>query len=327
MGIFIALVTILFGCNRGFSNQSFPPQTVEVMPLMNEIHYEKITIPCSVFDSGAIKISFPVGGTIKFLEQEGVVKSGTTLVELINDDLIALKESVKKELNFNKTVLDRFTLLLEMGGVSKTEFEKQGTIVKTLEGKLAQLDKSLSDTIFKAPEDGILGPWQVRVGEVISPNQEIGLLKIKGTAYIDCKLPADYAFILSTNPFKSHYENSELELVTAKPSINHESDTIFLRFKSDLDLGNNQTVPVTFIIERQDIKGYFVPIEAVKFDFDGPKIFVVKEADKNFQAKSHPVIVEEIFGDKVKINADLEEGTLIISKGISKIFSGVNIIF
>lgn len=323
----LTLVILILGCQKGKVIPSFPPQQVDVISLKKEVYVEKFEIPCTVFDSGTVKISFPIGGVVKFTEAQGPVESGKLLIELRNDDLIQSKEAVEKELNFNKKVLERFQNLSKLGGVSKTELERQESLVKTLEGRLSEITRAISDTQFIAPTSGVVGPWQVKEGEAVNPNQIVGVLKTQGEIFIDCKLTSSYAGTLAQNPFSAELEGYNLQLVTAKPSVDLESDTISLRFRAFKEYVNNQILSVKFSIYRRDLEGYFVPVEAVKYDFDGKRVFVVTEKDGKFFAKSEIVKVEGIYGDRLKIDSNLQEGTLIVSKGISKVFDGSAITF
>lgn len=322
--IALVLTSVFLGCERGDGFGGFPPQQVIVKPLKKSPVVRSFSVTCKVFQGSVFRISFPVSGVISSLNQNTEVKKGEILAELESSDILSQIESVKKDLELQRSILERYKNLKEIGGVSAIEFQSQETLVQTLSERLVELDKFLRDRRIQAPAEGSLGPWLKKIGESVQPTEPIGSFRSEGKTYIDCSLPSGYRKIFNQD-FRALLDSSELKFVST--SVDTDNNDMFtVRLTGEIDIPDGSLVEIRFQI-REDIEGFVIPIEAIKFDFGGSKIFVVSERDGRFFATQRVVNITEILGDSVIIDAPLEEGVLVVTAGVPKLFEGASIEF
>jgi len=300
-------------------------QTVECSTLEKKSPEYKFSINCRSFVPFSLTISLPVGGVVSYVTNNKQVKKGELIVRLKTEDLESLLEQTKQLLSLERDKLQRLEKLKQVNGVSVVDYLAQKTIVKNLELKLEELEKQLNDRSFLAPEDGILGPILVKTGESIKPFQVIGTFQGLSQNFIDCKLLSKYYELAKAGNFQAFLDEEALAVQSISTNI-EDSDTFLLRLRAARSLLSNESFTVQFQFQEQS-KELVVPLEAIKFDLSGFRIFKVTENDQAKQiARAVYVKVNKLLGESAVISGDgLEEGTLYVTKGAQKLFDGVEL--
>lgn len=319
------LASVIFiGCQGKGNFGGFPPQKVVVQPLSKRPVIKTFSTTCEVFKGSVFKISFPVSGVISYLNPNNKIKKGETLAELRLEDIVGQLESTKRELELQKSILDRYKKLREVGGVSEIELQTQDKLVFSLNEKLVELDKTLQDRRIPAPADGLLGPWQKKIGETVTPAEQIGSFKSEGETFFDCFFPSGYMSIFESK-FKAFLGDTELRLVSKGVDTN-KNDMFSVRLAGALDMQDGSLIQIRFTAFSNE-RRFIVPIEAIKFDFGGSKVFLISEKDGKFFATQKVITINEILNDAVVIDGSLEEGMLVVVRGVPKLFEGAMVEF
>ena len=322
--LFLSLV-FLNGCQRQPTSNLTFSQTVECSRLEKKFPEYKFSINCRSFVPSSLTISLPAGGVVSYVASNKQVKKGELIIRLKTEDLESLLDQTKQLLSFERDKLQRLEKLKQVNGISTVDYLAQKTIVSNLELKIEELGKQLADRSFSAPEDGVVGPILVKAGESIKPFQVIGTFQGLSQNFIDCKLLSKYYQLAKAGNFVASLEGETLALQSISTNI-EDSDTFLLRLKASRSLLSNESFTVQFQFQEQS-KELVVPLEAIKLDLSGFRIFKVAENDQNKQiARAVYVQVKKLLGESAVISGDgLEEGTLYVTKGAQKLFDGVEL--
>ena len=264
------------------------------------------------------------------------VKKGDVLVELdheiLDANISALKASLKElklqQERANKD-LKRYELLLKQKSVSQQKFDEiyYGKIgldqqLLSQQAELESLEIERSQSIIRAPFDGIISKRNVDVGEWVSKGGTIATLVNPHEIDVLFNIPASYASKI--NPGK------EITVSIANEEFKGTIEGIII----DGD-EKSRTFPLKIAIETQE-QHLFAGMEAritlkTVMDFDTllvPRDAVIKRfgqdvvfINKDNKAQMIPVTVVQYKNSTAAVTAEgLEAGMSVVTKGNERIF-------
>ncbi|MEM1402539.1 MAG: efflux RND transporter periplasmic adaptor subunit [Pseudomonadota bacterium] len=126
-----------------------------------------------------------------FFEGGEFVKSGQVLVELIDEEQLALLKESEAKLEETRLQLKR---LASLGAEIATaaEIDVARTRVAAAEAVLQALRSRIADRVIKAPFDGVIGFRQISVGALLTPGTVIAQLDAIDPLKLDFTLPEHF---------------------------------------------------------------------------------------------------------------------------------------
>src|SRR6516162_1107725 len=172
VGIFVASLLVT-ACKKKvvvMGGRSTGPLTVEGFVVESHSESENVEVPGSLLPVEETQIRPEVTGRIVTLNiQEGaVVKRGSLLVKLFDQDLQAQLKKLQVQLDIASRTAERQKDLLAINGISQQDYDLSALAVDNLKADIETTKISISKTEIRAPYEGKLGLRNVSLGAYVS---------------------------------------------------------------------------------------------------------------------------------------------------------------
>ena len=147
----------------------------KVMTLTVPITSTKRYFPGKVEASNRVNLSFQVKGRVeKFPVLEGdELKIGAVIAKLDPSEFQYNLNQAQSKYNLTQSQENRYATLLKDGHVAHADYDREKSAFDVAKADLKQAKKDLSDTILKAPFDGVIVRKYVKLYQQIKPNEQI----------------------------------------------------------------------------------------------------------------------------------------------------------
>jgi len=253
------------------------------------------------------------------LAEGKLVKKGTLLLKLFDEDLQAQLKMFEVQLEIAKNNEQRMKTLFNVKGTSQQEYDASLLQVSNLKAQIEILKVNIGKTEIKAPYDGMLGLKKISVGQYITPATQIVTIRAVNKLKIDFSIPERYGskmidgskiiFTVSGND-----KIFEASVIANESSI--ESDSRNLKVRAIISDKLDGLIPgafakVTVNLGNTD-KALMIPTSAIIPEANTKKVFVVK----NGIAKYVVIKTGVRRADAIEVLSGLNEGDTIIVSGI-----------
>ena len=285
-------------------------------------------------------LSFQVGGLIRKLpvKEAQAVEAGAVIAELEQRDYRNQLTTAKARFENLEQDFQRMAQLLKQRVVSKSEFEKLKSQRDIARAQLDSAQKSLSDTVLKAPFTGIVARVAVKAQQTVGAGEPVATIispldKLEAT--ID--LPAS---VVATAP--THPNRSALVLLDAAPHLRIpaeykaavlEADAVSQTYAvtftfappPDLAILPGMTATVVLTLSggeaAADHSAVAVPLAAIISDGEQQYLWVVDT--ERMQVARRAVTIRDGIGETVVVTAGLRPGETIVGAGAAYLAEGM----
>lgn len=295
-----------------------------------EVFTNEITASGSLLPNEEIEIRPEISARVTaILFKEGSrVSKGQTLVELYNADIAAQIKKLKAQRDLQVKTQERQKQLLDIGGISRQDYETTQTQVQAIEADIAYAEAQLRATRIIAPFDGTIGIRNVSVGAVVTPTSLITTLQQTHHLKMDFTIPDVY--------FNSIKEGKEVFFIvtgindTLKGSVSAvdpgaESQTRTVRVRATIPNTNNQLVAGSYAQVLIPIESapdaILIPSQAVIPTSREKQVAVVKDGKVNMVT----VKLGARTSDKVEILNGLQSGDTVVLTGLMQAKPGMDV--
>lgn len=254
------------------------------------------------------------------------VKKGQLLVQLYDKELKAQLTKLKAQRQLQQKTEERQLALLEIGGISKQDFETTQTQIQSIDADIAFTEAQLRATQIIAPFSGKIGIRNISPGAVVTPNTVITTLQQNNPLKIDFDIPDQYRdAIKDGNPvllsISGRNDSLNGTIVAYDPGANTVTRTIRARAiipNTDKELIAGSFARVHIPLES-DSNAILVPSRAVIPTTKDKLIAVVR----NGQAELKTVKLGTRTENKVEILSGLQKGDTILTTGLMQVKTGM----
>jgi membrane fusion protein (multidrug efflux system) len=308
-------------------NAVLPVNGVVIRPKQME---NKIRVTGTVQANESLELRSEISGVVEqiYFQEGQAVKRGNLLVKLNDDDLQAQLE----RLQYNKKLFEdnefRQRSLLDREAISREEYERALTELKTSEADIKLIEVQIGRTELKAPFDGQIGLRNISAGTYITPTNIIANLYSINPAKIEFSVPARYSGQLGKGD-KIYFRIEGLEeqfqgdIYALEPQIDPTTRTLRLRA-----LANNDALKL--------LPGQFARIEVVLDRIEDaimiPSIAITPEANRQFVFVANSGKVEQRYietgvrtDEMVQAISGLNPGDTVLTTGILQARPGMAI--
>lgn len=343
LGVAIALVA-LSGCSGSTDTSTDEPpkprpaKLVEVEAATNQ---RDLSFPASIRAAQSADLTFQVSGEIleiNVLEGDEVT-AGTVVARLDQRDARNRLAQAKAEFDNAVTEFERAERLAAQDAISRSVLESRRTQKDVADAAYRTAQKSVSDTVLKAPFEGFISTVSGRQFQNIQAKESIAVLQsaeveavinIPGTiiARIPQLEPVGVRVILDAAP--------DVEIVAQFKEASGEADPstqtyeVSFSFIPPEDLfilpGMTATVESSFMFNgAQDIvaEGIAVPLAAILAEGDDTYIWIVDQ--ESMMISKRKVAVRSDAGDYVTVTEGLTGNETIIAAGVSFFHDGMTV--
>src|SRR5690606_24338906 len=170
------------------SSGALPVEVVEIKPQRLE---NNLSVTGNIIPNESVDLRSENSGLVtKITLKEGeLVKKGTPLVYLNDDELTVQKDRLIYTKNHYEWQKNRQNQLLEREAISQEEYDIVLNQYNTNLADLNLIEAMLRQTVIRAPFDGVIGLRQISEGSVISPSDVIVTVVNIDPIKIDFSIP------------------------------------------------------------------------------------------------------------------------------------------
>jgi RND family efflux transporter MFP subunit len=308
-----------------------------------------------------------------FIEEGMAVKKGQVLARLDASQVRAALAVAQAQLNSAQSAaaedearlreaerqFNRLTQLVQEKVVGRAEVDTAQSSVESLKARIAlakqqvevarsqvaALDVDISDTVVRAPFDGVAISKDAQPGEMISPVSagggftRTGIGTIVDMSSLEIEVDVSESYINRVKPNQpveailDAYPDWRIpaHVITSVPTADRQKATVRVRIgfeKLDPRILPDMGVKVSFYNERQPDAAaapakprLLVPKAAVRTEGGQSVVFVVREN----RAERRAVTIGPADGDQIEIGSGLNSGERIVVEGVSTLTDGARV--
>ena len=266
-----------------------------------------------------ISISFSEGSPIK---------QGQVLARLFSDDIRAQIQKLKAQRELQVKIRDRQAELLNIGGISKQEYETTTTQIQAIDADIAYAESQLRKTSVIAPFSGRAGIRNVSNGAIVTPATVITTLQQTTTLKMDFNIPEQYRDEVVqgkkvTFTVAGRQDTFTANIIAVEPAANAATRTLRVRSAVDNKAGKLGPGAFSHIIvpfgKNED--ALLIPSQSI-IPTNRDKVVAVIKGGK---ATLVPVQIGARTEDKVEIIRGLAAGDTILTTGIMQVKPGMDV--
>lgn len=329
----IAITIILLGsCNDkekqpnapGGSGRQQGPISVDGFIVSERSISENIEVPGSLLPFEETQIRAEVGGRIVQLNiNEGsVVKKGTVLVKLFDQDLQAQLRKLEVQLKIREKSEERSSELLKIQGISQQDYDLSALDVENLRADIESVKIAISKTEIRAPYSGRVGLRNVSLGAYIAPNDIITILRQVDKLKLEFSIPEKYAKEIATGYTVSFQVDGgksyhKAKVIATENSVDQATRT--LKVRALVDANHPELIPGVFAkvnlqLGKND-KALMVPTQSVIPTARNKQVIVARGDSASYS------VVETGIRDSafVHITSGVKAGDTVVTTGLMAI--------
>ncbi|MGF1680140.1 efflux RND transporter periplasmic adaptor subunit [Photobacterium minamisatsumaniensis] len=257
------------------------------------------------------------------------IKAGQILISLASDEQKAKVRAAKANLKEQQREHKRIEGLVRRNTIASSELDKLFTDIEVARAVLAQNQAELDARSIHAPFTGLLGFRQISPGALITPGTVITTLDDIARVKLDFSIPESFIGYLKKNTtiegqvaaFPEYLFSGVVTSIDSR--VDPETRTILVR--AEIDNQQYQLRPGMLMTIRLIVRerlGLVVPEEALVPRQRDNYLFVV-----NSEGVVEQRLVKTGFSRRgeIEILTGVEEGELVISRGIQRVRPGQHV--
>jgi membrane fusion protein (multidrug efflux system) len=130
------------------------------------------------------------------LPEGKLVKQGTLVVKLFDEDLQASLKKSQTQLDIAEQTQKRQSELIKINGISQSDYDQAVLQVSSIKADIDILKAQLRKTEVRAPFDGVIGLRNVSVGAEVTPGTALATIRSVAQLKLDFSVPEKYSGIV-----------------------------------------------------------------------------------------------------------------------------------
>lgn len=272
------------------------------------------------------------GGQVRSLHvrQGDQVRKGQLLMKL--DDAIQRQqlEQAKVQLSLAQTTYERRKNLWDQKIGTEMELIKAKNDLDNLQKQIELLNEQLDMTNVYAPMSGVADQVTIKVGETFSPaTSTMSGVRIVNNSNlkVTANVPENYLgkvnegsnVIITPAEDNSKKLNAKVSVVGRSIDPVNRSFYIQARIPASKDFRENQLVMVR-IQDYAVSKTITIPLSTIQNDEKGKYVMVAAKEGGKLLARKRPVVIGQMYADRLEVKSGLEEGDQLITEGFQGLY-------
>jgi membrane fusion protein, multidrug efflux system len=290
----------------------------------------KLNVTGSVLPNESLELKSEVSGKITaiYFREGKQVRKGDTLVQINDDEILALLEKQKYNRKLNQDNEFRQRKLLEKDAISQEEYDNALNRLNTTDADIRLLETQLAKTKIMAPFDGVIGLRFVSEGAYISPSTAIATLYNISPAKIDFAIPGRYSTQVAPGKkirftIEGDLKLFEGQVYAIEPRIDPATRTLKIRALAENRGGSllpGQFVKVELVLESM-ANAILIPTESVIPEQAGKKVFILENG------KAKEVFIETGIrtANSLEVLSGLKANDTLLTTGMLQLRKGMDI--
>jgi len=272
-----------------------------------------------------------MGGQVKSVHVKlgDRVRQGQLLLKL--DDAVVRQQmaQLKTQMDYARDLYNRQQAVWKEGIGTEVQVLNAKNAVENLEKQMSLLNEQMAMTNVYAPASGVAETVNIRVGELFNGNPAAGITIINPSslkAVVD--VPENYSSkvkkgmdVIIDVPDISKRINSKITLVSETIGQTTRSFIAESKIAADPSLKPNQ-VAIIRILDHASKNAMVIPVATIQTDEKGKFVYVLDTQNGKTVAKKKPVVVGELYEDKIEIRQGLQANDQLITQGFQGLYEG-----
>jgi len=273
-----------------------------------------------------------IAGRVVFINlPEGkLVKKGSLLVKLFDDDLQANLKKLQTQLAIQEKIYKRQTDLFNANGISQSDYEQTYLQVNSIKADIEVQQTMIRKTEILAPFDGVIGLRNISVGAQITASSLIASLRMDNKLKLDFSIPEKYSSEIKPGlkvKFTTHGDDKQYDATVIATEGGIDANTRNLKVRAIVNSSSDQLVAGGFtnvqLTLGENKNAILIPTQAI----------IPKERNKSIiiskNGIAHFVMVQTGIrrASKIEITDGLNTGDTIVTTGLLFLKEGAKITF
>jgi RND family efflux transporter MFP subunit len=338
---------VTFACGEETTAPAPVAQPVKILTVGGAGAGRTLEFPGEISPAQNAEPAFEVPGKmVEFPVDEGqTIEEGAVIARLDPRDYQADADKARANVNKTRTDLERYRTLYEKGVSPKTDVEGAQRRFEVSEAELRTAEKSLEDTVLRAPFTGTVARKLVDDFQNVKAKEPIIVLQDESTLEIDVSVPeSDFARMtpeltieernrrsrprvsVSSIPGRSFPARIKEFSTTADPVTRTFKATFAFDRPDDVTVRPGMTAKVTLTPAplAAPAGAVSIPARAVVTDATG-EAFVWVVDPMTMKVKRTPVVTGELSGENIAISSGIAPGDQIAVSGVHHLRDGMEV--
>jgi RND family efflux transporter MFP subunit len=295
----------------------------------------------------AVNISFVTprggGGQVRelYIKKGDQVSQGQLILKLddaiVKQSLVAAQqglETIKTQLAFAKNLYQKQQNLWAQNIGTEIQLITAKNNVESLENQLKSAqeqikvtDEQLKFTSVYSNVSGVADEVNVRIGELFAGPGQIKIVNTNDLK-ITTQIPENYAArVVVGTPLKISLpdinKSLDLNINVVGKIIDPTSRSFYAEAKlpTDKSFRPNQ-IALVRVLDYEAKNAISIPVNILQSDDKGRFVLVAVKENGKLVARKKPVVVGEMYGDKLEVKSGLQAGDTIITEGFQSLYDG-----
>jgi membrane fusion protein, multidrug efflux system len=328
IAIILLLLTVFF-IKVGFTKSKDKKQNskekvqkkVDAFIVSPSLLISDITVTGSLAAYNEVDLKNEVAGRIvKVNLPEGkLVRKGTLLIKLYDDDLQATLRKLKSQLVIEKRIYRRQTQLIRVNGISQNDYEQTLLQVNTINADIAEEKALIRKTEVHAPFDGTIGLRNISIGAVVSSSTLLATIRTNHKIKLDFYVPEKYSSEITAGMrvnFTMYNGNKLYNATVVATEHGIDNTTRNLKVRALITGSSKELVPGAFANVKlkfgENTQALMIPTQAIIPQEENKTVIVARHG------KAHFVNIKTGIrkSAKIEVTEGLESGDTIMSSGL-----------
>ncbi|NVO08435.1 MAG: efflux RND transporter periplasmic adaptor subunit [Bacteroidales bacterium] len=264
------------------------------------------------------------------LPEGKLVRKGTLLVQLYNDDLLANLKKLQAQLDVQEKIYQRQSDLLKVDGISQSDFDQTSLDVNTIKAGIEVQQTLIRKSQILAPFDGIIGLRNISVGAQISPSTQIATIRMEDKLKLDFSVPEKYSSEIKPGlnvKFTVYGKDTEYDATVIATEGGIDATTRNIKVRALVNSKSEELVPGAFtnvqltLGENKD--AILIPTQAIIPQERNKSVIVSKKGKAHFVLVKTGVRKESM----VEITDGINVGDTVVTNGLLFLKEGAKLSF
>jgi RND family efflux transporter MFP subunit len=312
------------------------PKLVALTPIASEAFTHYVDLQGKIDATNISYVAPPngMGGVVTalYVRQGDAVRRGQTLAKL-DDQLIRQQiEPLRVQLSAAEDTYRRTKNLWDQGIGTYQQVLTAQTQTESLRKQIGILQKQASLMTVGAPTSGVIDILNLRVGEMLSPQQNPAAPQIRivntSSLKVIADVPENYlgrigvgSNLLVTLPNVGQKINAKVTV--AGKIIDPAKRTFYI--EAPIPAGANFKPNQIASVQVQDYSApsaIAIPVNTLQNDEKGKFVMIAVTENGKLIARKRYVVVGELYGEKLEVRSGLQGGEKLITGGFQNLYEG-----
>jgi membrane fusion protein (multidrug efflux system) len=253
------------------------------------------------------------------LPEGKLVKKGTLLVKLFDDDLQAQLHKANTQLKIIEQQQKRQSELLKVAGISQTDYDQTTLSLASVKNDIEIDNVMIRKTEIIAPFDGTIGLRNISIGAIVTPTTILATIREDQKLKLDFSVPSKYSSEVNVGTklkFTIQGKDQQYDASVMASEKGIDALTSNLKVRSIVSGKSSELLPGEFanidLKLKQKDHALMIPSQSVIPQELTKQVIIVKNGKAKFVTITTGIRRE----DNVEVLTGLEPGDTIVTTGI-----------